>query len=146
MRGWIKLLVLLSAFILTIYATSYISKLPESNCTTSPISSLWSDDRAYEATILKMDCNMSETIFYSVRIDAFSPPLREAWFTKQEIESDEFPVPSEPPSIRWIDSRHLEITMKTKTIGGMLNEHVGHDLIITRTYIASSPSAFPIFN
>ena len=86
---------------------------------------------------------MEETIIYSIRIDAFSPPLRLAWFTTRNIENDE--RPKQPPKLLWITSRQLEITTTTRTVNGMLAEHVGDDLIVVRKFVASKPDAFPNF-
>ena len=69
MISWKKFALLVSAFAVTIYVTSYVSRLPESNCATSEASSLSSDDHSYRATLLKKECNKAETTFYSVRID-----------------------------------------------------------------------------
>lgn len=125
----------------TVYTTSYLARLPESNCSTSPVSELWSEDRVYKATILMKDCNMGETIFYSVRVDAYPPPPRRGWFTKREIDNDE--RPSEPPAVRWEAPRTLLIEMKTRTLVGSMREHVGDDLTIVRVFAAQAPDAFP---
>ena len=141
MKRVIGVAVIFLAFGVTVYVTSYISRLPESNCSTGPISELWSEDHAYKASLLKKNCKMDETIFYSVRIDAHSPPLRHAWFTKREIADDEYP--SGPPMVSWITPRKLEIEMRTRTLRGSLVEHVGDDLTVVRIFNASEPEAFP---
>jgi len=134
-------ILLVGVIALTAYASSYIARLPESNCHTTPVSDLWSDDRAYKATVLVKNCNLDETIFYSVRIDAYSPPLRLGWSTHEVIESDERPF--EVPTVRWKEPRTLAIEMETKTLRGSIELHVGDDLTIVRTYIAKTPEAFP---
>jgi hypothetical protein len=136
-----KGLLIAGAIALLVYLTSYIARLPESNCTTSPASEIWSPDRAYKATLLVKDCNLSETIFYSIRVDAYSPPLSTGFFTHEVIEDDE--RPSEPPTVRWDTPRKLAVEMKTRTLHGTVQRHSGDDLTIVRTYIARQPDAFP---
>jgi hypothetical protein len=132
MKGWIKFVALVLGFALTIYLTSYISKLPESNCTTSPAVDLWSADHAYKATLLKKDCNLSETIFYSVRIDK-----PEAWFLKIEIEQDPYPAQATEPAMKW-DLHKLEIDVPAEKISGSIERREG-DLTIVRSYILAKP-------
>jgi hypothetical protein len=132
MMGWIKFAALVSAFALTIYLTSYISRLPESNCTTSPVSELWSSDKNYKATLLKKDCNLSETIFYSVRIDKPG-----AWFLRVELEEDPYPAQASEPAMRW-DMHKLEIDIPAEKFSGSI-EHREGNLTIVRTYF--SPKA-----
>jgi hypothetical protein len=103
MKRWIKFAAFVFAFALAIYLTSYISRLPEANCTTGPVSSLSSGDHVYKATLLKRDCNLGETAFYSVRID--SPG---EWFPSVAIEEDPYPTQAVEPTMKW-DSHKLEI-------------------------------------
>src|SRR5713226_1222384 len=84
--------------------------LPSSlTCVTASQAEIWAPDRAYKATLSKKDCDMSESIFYSVRIDAVSPPVgRPKWFTVRELDTDE--RPEHPPQLTWAAPRQLEIT------------------------------------
>jgi len=116
---------------LTASLTSYFSRLPESNCTTSPVSSLWSADHAYQATLLKKDCSLGETIFYSVRID------NPTWFLRIEIEEDPYPDQAIEPAMKW-DSHKLEIEIPAKAFIGS-TERREDDLTIVRTYIPRNP-------
>jgi hypothetical protein len=134
------LLVLIGLLLGTAYVTSYFARLPESNCSTSPISEAWAEDHAYKATLLEKQCNKWETIFYSVRVDAYSPPLRRAWFTIEQVEDDERPV---APVVRWEMRRALLIEMQTRTLSGTIQRHVGDDLTIVRRFQAREPNAFP---
>ena len=111
------------------------------NCATTVLSASWADDRAYKAILSRKGCNAGESIFYSVRIDAISPPLRAGWFTIREMEDDEYP--EGPPRVRWVTPRELEITMPTRTLNGRLVEHAGDDLTLVRIFSASKPDAFP---
>jgi hypothetical protein len=95
MKRWIKLVAVIFAFALTIFLTSYVSRLPESNCVTQPISSSWSNDRAYKATLLRKDCNLSKTAFYSVRIDK-----PDDWFLGIDLEEDPYPAHASEPSMK----------------------------------------------
>jgi len=116
----------------TVWLIVYIARLPESNCVTTPVSEYLAPDRAYKATVLEKDCNMRETFFYSVRIDAYSPPLSTAAFFRFELESDT--VEQNPPVVHWAEPRRLEVLVKTHTLAGTLTNHVGQDLILMRTY------------
>jgi hypothetical protein len=126
---------------IAVCVTSHVARLPESNCSTSPVFDLPSEDQAYSATVLVKDCNVGETIFYSVRIDARSPPLRLGWFTIYEIEDDE--RPDGPPELRWEALRTLVIEMPTRTLAGLIRTHIGDDLILVRNFRAKAPDAFP---
>ncbi len=132
MKRWIRFAALVFALALTIYLTSYISRLPESNCTTGPVSSSWSDDHVYKATLLKKDCNLGETAFYSVRIDKPS-----AWFLRVEIEEDPYPAQASGPAMKW-DSHKLEIAIPAEKFTGSI-EHREGDLTVVRTYIPPKP-------
>jgi hypothetical protein len=128
MKRWIKFTALVSAFTLTVYLTSYISRLPESNCKIGPVSSSWSGDHVYKATLLKKDCNLGETAFYSVRIDKPG-----AWFLNVEIEEDPYPAQAAEPAMKW-DSDKLAIDIPAEKFTGSI-EHREGDLTIVRTYI-----------
>lgn len=113
------------------------------NCSTSLVTESWATDRAYKIALSKKDCNSGESIFYSARIDAFSPPLRAAWFTVRELDDDEYP--ERAPALTWTGSRQIEINMPTRTLNGRLAEHAGDDLTIIRVFTASKPDAFPSY-
>jgi hypothetical protein len=132
MMRWTKAVLLLCGFAVAIYLTAYISRLPESNCTTDPVSNAWSIDRAYEATLLKKSCNSGETVFYSVRIDK-----PDAWFLRVEIEQIPFPDRAVQPTMTW-DSRRLEIDIPSSTLSGSIVRHE-QDLTIVRTYARPRP-------
>jgi hypothetical protein len=132
MKSWIKFGALVLAFALTIYLTSYISRLPESNCSTEPVSSSWSSDHVYKATLLRKNCNSSETVFYSVRIDK-----PEAWFFKQDIERDPWPAHTSEPIMKW-DSHKLEIGIPAQTLTGSIEQQREGDLTVVRAYIRPS--------
>jgi len=136
-----------SAVIFALGATAYISHWmtlsPEAYCKTSSIAESWAPDHAYKATVLKKDCNLSESLFYSIRIDAFSPPGRMPWFTLLELENDTRP---EPPKVTWGAARQLEIVSATETLSGRLSEHLGDDLTVMRIFSPLSPNAFPNYN
>jgi hypothetical protein len=42
----------------------------ESNCGSAEISTTWSLDRAYEASLVLRGCNSGESLSYSARVDA----------------------------------------------------------------------------
>jgi hypothetical protein len=128
MGGWIKLVALAFTFALAIYLTSYFSRLPESNCTIGPVSSSWSRDSAYKATLLRKDCNLGETVFYLVRIDKPG-----AWFLRVEIEEDQNPAHSSEPTMRW-DSHKLEVDIPAEAFSGSIERREG-DLTVVRSYI-----------
>ena len=132
MRRWIKFGILVFAFALTVYLTSYISRLPESNCTIGPVSSSWSGDHAYKATLLKKDCNLFETTFYSVRVDKPN-----AWFLMVELEEDPYPAQASKPAMKW-DMHKLQIDIPAETFSGSI-EHSEGDLTIVRSYIRPKP-------
>ena len=117
MRRWIKLAALVFTFALTIYLTFYISRLPESNCTTAPVSSSWSDDRAYHPS--EEDCNLGETVFYSVRVN--KPGV---WFLGVEVEQSPFPDQAIEPAMKW-DAHKLEIDIPATTLSGSIERREG---------------------
>jgi hypothetical protein len=125
-----------------IYVTAYLARCPEPKCETTSVSAHWAPDRAYKATLLKKSCNLDETLFYSVRIDAYSPPLERAWFVPgYELENDTYPDPA--PNLRWSSPRQLEVVVATRTMAGTVTLHTGEDLTFVRTYAPREPSAFP---
>jgi hypothetical protein len=134
MMNWKNAALLVSAFGLAIYVTSYISRLPESNCITSEASSRSSDDHFYKATLLRKECNMAETTFHSVRIDKLGGPADRRWFLIEQIEQDPYPAPPAEPRIRW-DAHKLGIEVPSKQYSGLIERHV-EDLTIVRSYIA----------
>jgi hypothetical protein len=132
MARWIKLAAFVFAFVLAIYLASYVSRLPEANCTTSSVSSLWSGDHVYKATLLKKDCNLGETVFYSVRVEK-----PDAWFLRVEIEEDPYPAQASEPAVSW-DLHRLEIGIPAETFSGSIQHRVG-DLSVVRTYVSPKP-------
>jgi hypothetical protein len=129
MKRWIYIVSLFVAFVLTIYITSYISRLPESACFTRPISAVWSSDHLYEATLLRKDCDDGETVFFSVRIDKPNTPTG-GWFFVQQVEED--PASFTPPVIKWA-SHNLEIEIVAETMTGSIERRIG-DLTVVRVY------------
>ena len=132
MKGWIEFVALACGFALTIYLTSDFSRLPESNCTTTPVSDLWSSDNSYKATLLKKNCNLSETVFNSVRIDKLG-----AWFLMIEIEQNPYPAQAFEPAMNW-DSHKLEIDIPAEKFSGSIERREG-DLTVVRSYIPTKP-------
>ena len=128
MNRWTKFIALVVAFSFAIYLTAYISRLPESNCTTRQVSKSWSADHAYNATLLRKECNLGETAFYSVRIDR--PGI---WFLSEEIEEDPYPAPAVGPTMKW-DSHRLEINIPAQNFIGSIERREG-DLTIVRSYV-----------
>jgi hypothetical protein len=127
---------LLLAFAATAYSSYYVTRPAAANCKTSTLAELWTpSDHAYKATLLKKDCNLGESIFYSVRIDALSPPAERGWYTIREIEGDAWPIPDAPPQVVWVAARQLEITMDTKALHGRLTEKID-DLTVVRVFEA----------
>jgi len=128
MRAWIKFLLLAGFFALTIYATYYVATIRERICTTASVTSLWSGDRAYEATLLKKDCNHEETIFYSVRIDK-----PHEWFMIQDVEEDGYPTPAVQPHLKW-SAHRLQIDIPARSLRGSY-EHREGDLSVVRSWV-----------
>ena len=141
MTGWMKAAGLLALFGLTIFVTSWISRLPESNCTTSQLSQSQSPDHVYNAALLEKNCNKGETWFYSVRIEAHSPPSQFAWVSTVDLDNDD--PDRNRPVLAWSGKRRLEITAKTKTLVGELAYHAADDLTVVRKFLPASPNAFP---
>jgi hypothetical protein len=127
------------ALVLTAYVTHWITLGPQPDCKTSSTAESWAPDGAYKATVFKKNCNMDESIFYSVRVDAFSPPERYSFFATRQLEGPDHPP---PPELTWSTPRQLEITMTTARLSGRLTERVGDSLAIVRIYDAK-PAAFP---
>jgi hypothetical protein len=125
-----------------LYVTVFVARLPESNCKRTTVSELWAPDRAYKATLLKKSCNSGESLSYSIRIDAYAPPLPRAWFVPGvELEDDSYPTGD--PAFQWAGPRRLEVVVSTRVLTGSLTTHVGDDLTVIRTYKPREPQAFP---
>jgi hypothetical protein len=138
----VKWLVIALVFAAAIYGTAYVMRRPESNCANSNVSELWASDHAYKATLIKKDCNMGEALIFSVRIDAYAPPLTRAWFTPgYELDNDSYP--EGVPELRWSASRQLDIAVSTRTLVGTLTRHAGDDLSVVIRYVPREPAAFP---
>src|SRR5882757_9721357 len=134
--------VLVAALVaVTAYVTSWLARGPEQYCSTAPVMEFWSGDRAYKATLLIKNCNKDESIFYRVRVDAMSPPLKYGWFKYLDLDDDE--RPNAPPLVRWDRPRLLSIEMQTRTLRGSIVQNVGEDLSTSVTYVAKEPAAFP---
>lgn len=108
------------------------------SCVTTSEAEFWSPDRIYKAALSKKDCNLGESIVYSVRVDHLT---HRQWFAVWDVETDE--RPERPPKVIWTADRALEITMPTRTLSGKLTQYVGDDLTMTRVYAATKPDAFP---
>jgi hypothetical protein len=132
MKRWMKFAALVFAFAFAIYLTSYISRLPESNCTTLQVSKSWSRDHAYNATLLRKECNLGETAFYSARI---AKP--NAWFLRIEIEEDPYPAQAIEPTMTW-DLHRLKIDIPAEKFTGSIERREG-DLTVVQSYIQRKP-------
>ena len=53
------------------YVSHWMTLGSAAYCKTSSIAESWTADRAYKATVLMKDCNLSESISYSVRSRRF---------------------------------------------------------------------------
>jgi hypothetical protein len=108
----------------------YVARLPESNCSSMPIGTFWNADRAFKATLLEKNCNGGETLFYSVRVDAFSPPLHGSWFIPgYELEGDN-DWPRTVPTVRWTTPRQLDIEVNTASIAGSISSLVHTSYVV----------------
>ena len=81
---------------------------------------------------LKKDCNLSETIFYSIKVD--KPDAR---FFRVDIEEDLYPAQASEPAVRW-DLHKLEIDIPAQTVSGSIERRYG-DLTVVRTYVPPKP-------
>jgi hypothetical protein len=133
MRIWIRAAAYLGVLALTIYLTSYFARLPESNCVNGEVGKFASNDGAYTATLLKKDCGMGETIFYSVRIDKIERSPAAGWFLREDLEQDGYPAIAIEPTIKW-EAHQLEIAIPAKELAGSIQRRVD-DLTIVRSYI-----------
>jgi hypothetical protein len=133
----------------------YVARLPESNCSSKPVAESWNADHAFEATLIEKNCTAGETLTYSVRVDAHSPPLHGGWFVPgYGLESgDTGGWPRKIPILRWVTPRALEIVVNTGMIGGTITtvvhspyvdgsaikEDPSDDLFVIRKYIPAYP-------
>jgi hypothetical protein len=138
MMRWTKVGVVAVAFLVTIYATSYFSRLPESNCTTSEVLSISSADHLFKATLLLKECNIAETVFYSVRVEKAGGATDRGWFLIAEIEQDPYPARPSEPRLRWHEHK-LGIEIPAKAYKGFIERRVQDDLTIVRSYVAANP-------
>jgi hypothetical protein len=133
----------------------YVARLPESNCASKSIGTFWSADRAFKATLLEKDCNAGETLFYSVRIDAYSPPLHGSWFLPGYVLEGDQDWPRTVPAVRWTTPRQLEVEVNTNALAGSITSLVhtsyvvagtggridpGDDLRVVRKYAPKHPA------
>jgi hypothetical protein len=108
----------------------YVARLPDSNCTSKSVGEFWNADRAFKATLLVKNCNAGETLFYSARIDAYSPPLHGSWFLPGiQLESDQ-DWPRTVPVVRWTTPRQVEIDVDTDTVAGSLTRLIHTPYIV----------------
>jgi hypothetical protein len=143
MRTLAKLTVVVCGLALTIYLTSYVSRLPESNCTTTEVSHLSSSDDAYSAVLRKKICNMGETYFYSVRVDKSPTPADRGWFLIQDIEQDPYPAQPPEPALSW-NSHTLKIEILAKEFSGSIEYHPNpdrssDDFAVLQSYTRAKP-------
>jgi hypothetical protein len=132
MKPWMKFVALVVVFAFAIYLTSYISRLPDSNCSTRQVSKSWSRDHAYSAALLRKECNLGDTAFYSARI---AKPG--AWFLKIEVEEDPYPAEAVEPTMTW-DAHRLRIDIPAEKFTGSIERREG-DLTVVRSYIPPKP-------
>jgi hypothetical protein len=132
MKPWMKFAALVVVFAFAIYLTSYISRLPDSNCSTRQVSKSWSRDHAYSAALLRKECNLGDTAFYSARI---AKPG--AWFLKIEVEEDPYPAEAVEPTMTW-DAHRLRIDIPAEKFTGSIERREG-DLTVVRSYIPPKP-------
>jgi hypothetical protein len=108
----------------------FVAKLPESNCSSKPIGTFWNADRAFKATLLEKNCNAGETLFYSVRIDAYSPPLHGSWFVPgYQLEGDN-DWPRTIPAVRWSTPRQLDVEVNTDSLAGSMTSLVHTSYVV----------------
>lgn len=132
-------LALVAAFAVTIAVTSYVVRLPDSDCVTEPLSQAWSGDHMYQAILLRKNCRRGEYFSYSVRVDKPNTPTG-GWFVIDAIARDgeENPVPP-PPAIKWTAHR-LDVETRSAKMRGSV-EHREGDLTIVRSYVPAKPDA-----
>jgi hypothetical protein len=118
----------------------YVARLPESNCASKSIGTFWNADRAFKATLLEKNCNAGETLFYSVRIDAYSPPLHGSWFLPgYQLEGDQ-DWPRSVPAVRWTTPRQLEVEVNTDALVGSITSLVHTSYVVVGTGGRIDPS------
>jgi len=116
----------------------------EGGCTSSIIKQEFSVDKMYKATLLKKDCNIGESITYSIRFDSVGSSVEGGWFIPCfELENDEYP--ESIPEMRWTDQHRLEVRVRTRTLSGQLTRNINNNLIFSRSYIPKDPSTLPQF-
>ncbi len=112
-------------------------------CKSAVITSAASADDAYTARIRKLTCNAGEDTIYELEIEAKAKQGHSAWVRVVKVENDmRFP---DAPSLAWLDSEHLDVTIKSRTLTGFLTEHLGYNLVLKRVYMPAAPTAFPNF-
>lgn len=140
MKMLAKLTLLVCGLALIIYSTSYVSRLPESNCTMAEVAHLSSNDDAYSAALRKKVCNLGETYFYSVRIDKSQTPADRGWFLIQDIEQDPYPAQPPEPALSW-DSHKLKIEISAEKLSGSIEyqPNPSSDFTVLRSYTRAKP-------
>lgn len=128
---------LIVLFVLANYVTSavtaYIVKWPESGCSATPTSEIWSEDRAYRVLLWEKSCAGGESVRYQIEIHGLALPAIDRWYTIRDIESDE--AMPRPPSLYWAATRRLNVDVQTENLSGVLEDHL-HDLVLVRTFSA----------
>jgi hypothetical protein len=113
---------------LSVRATWYIARLPDSNCTTQSVYEIQSrDDPAYKATLLEKTCNSGEPLFHLLNIISPAGAIRN------------FPLESDlmrpgRPALRWTEPHSLEVVTPTDNLAGVLTEHWVGGLTVVRSY------------
>jgi hypothetical protein len=82
-------------------------------------------------------------LFYSIRIDAYAPPIAHAWFVPG-VELEDHSYPTGNPAFQWAGPRRLEVVVSTRALTGSLTTHVGDDLTLVRTIKPESVTLFAI--
>jgi hypothetical protein len=141
-RAVAKLTVLIAVIAITAYLSHWLTLGGEANCETSSENENWSPSQAYKATVLKKECGLGETAFYSVRIDAVYPSERMRWFIIQNLETNTWPDKALPPQMVWNNPQELEITIDTPALSGRLVQKMHDGLTVIRLFNAT-PKSFP---
>jgi hypothetical protein len=127
----IGVILVVAALWLALRATWYVARLPDSNCIRHSVSETRSTDPQYSATLTEKNCNVGETLFYSVTIVTPGGVIRDL-----PLESDLMRPPS--PTLRWVDPHTLGVTVSTGTLSGVLTEHWADGLTLVRTFVAGT--------
>jgi len=113
---------------LTVHATWYFARLPESNCTMHSVLEVRSAEPPYRAVLTEKNCNVGETRFYSLTMDTRAGVVRNL-----PLESDMMHPPR--PTLRWTDPRTLDVSVPTNAISGAITEHWADGFTLARTFV-----------